>query len=152
MIEVPIITPTEMEQLLKEFNCDKGTIGNNIVHCFHDNKNSISQLEKYDLFVIELVKEKVIHFKDGVFNELLKRRTTPGYDKGDIENMRCGFNVADNCIQEINKMISQKREKQLYHQVDDKLEQITPFCMSIFIIIIVGIMLNISLIKTTNFL
>lgn len=107
-----------MEQLLTEFNATESTIGHQIVSNYLENKNSISQLEKYDLLVIELVKKKVIHFKDGLFDELMKRRTTPGYDKGDIENIRRGFNVADNCIQEINELISQKREMLLYDQVD----------------------------------
>ena len=133
-----------MEQLLTEFNATESTIGHQIVSNYHEDKNSILQLEKYDLLVIELVKEKVLHFKDGLFDELLKRRTTPGYDKGDIENMRCGFNIADNCIQEINKMISQKREMLLYHQIDDQIVKGSR-CPQLYYIlcgcIIVGILL-----------
>jgi hypothetical protein len=97
-----------MEQLLTDFNATESTIGHQIVSNYLEYKNSISQLEKYDLLVIETAKEKVIHFKDGLFDELMKRRTTPGYDKGDIENMRCGFNIADKCIQEINELIYNK--------------------------------------------
>ena len=97
-----------MEQLLTDFNANESTIGHKIVSNYLEYKNSISQLDKYDLLVIELVKEKMIHFKDNLFDELVKRRTTPGYDKDDIENMRCGFNIADKCIQEINELIYNK--------------------------------------------
>lgn len=47
-----------MEQLLTEFNATESTIGHQIVSNYLENKNSISQLEKYDLLVIELVKKK----------------------------------------------------------------------------------------------
>ena len=46
-----------MEQLLKDFNATESTIGHQIVSNYLEYKNSISQLEKYDLFVIELVKK-----------------------------------------------------------------------------------------------
>ena len=97
-----------MEQLLKDFNATESTIGHQIVSEFHKNKNTILKLEKYDIIVIELVKEKVIHFKDSLFDELVKRRTISGYDKDDLEHMRCSFNIADKCIQEINELIYNK--------------------------------------------
>lgn len=107
-----------MQQLLKEFNCDETTIGNNIVHCFLDNKTSINKLENYDINILKIVNQKVNIFKDTLFNELIKRRTTSGYSKGDIENMRCGFNAADNCSIKINNIINEKYDKQYQEKLD----------------------------------
>ena len=39
-----------MEQLLKDFNFDEETIGNTIVHYFHNDKTSIDKLEKYEYY------------------------------------------------------------------------------------------------------
>lgn len=98
-----------MEQLLTDFNATESTIGHKIVSNYLEYKNSISQLDKYDLLVIELVKEKVIHFSDELFNKLFTRQKVPGYDNGDIENMICSYNISDGCIQEINKLICNKK-------------------------------------------
>ena len=138
-----------MEQLLTDFNANESTIGHQIVSNYLENKNSISQLEKYDLLVIELVKEKVIHFKDGLFDELMKRRTTPGYDKGDIENIRRGFNIADKCIQEINELISQKREMLFYNQIEDQIVKGSPGFKQLYYIFM-GCIIVCIIIKTLH--
>ena len=109
-----------MEQLFKDFNCDEGTIGNNIVHCFHADKTNIDKLENYDINILTEINKKVSQFKDGLFNKLLRRRNNSSYDKDDIENMRCGYNVANDCEKKINNMINEKYEEQ-YQQ---KLEKI----------------------------
>ena len=46
-----------MQQLFKDFNCDEETIGNNIVHYFHNDKTSIDKLEKYDIniFLVKII-------------------------------------------------------------------------------------------------
>lgn len=142
LIEVTALT--EMQLLLKEFNCDEDTIGNNIVHCFHDNKTSIDKLENYDITILKIINQKVNKFKDGLFNELIKRRTTSGYSKGDIENMRCGFNAADDCAIKINNIINKKYDKQYQQRLDkmckeqnDEVISILKYVAVMFVIFII---------------
>jgi hypothetical protein len=109
-----------MQQLLKEFNCDESIIGRAIVSDFCTDKNSIDYLKKYDTKILTEINTKVSKYKDELFIELVRRRNNTGYDKGDIENMRCGFNVANDCVKKINNMIDKINEEQ-YQQRLDKL-------------------------------
>ena len=97
-----------MQQLFKDFNCDEETIGNNIVHYFHNDKTSIDKLEKYDINILIEINKQVTKFKDNLFDELLRRRNILEYDKGDIHNIKCGFDISTNCEAIINQFIDEK--------------------------------------------
>ena len=80
-----------MEQLFKDFNCDEGTIGNNIVHCFHADKTNIDKLETYkDPKILEISKKLNVDYfylaywkKESIEEEKLD----PGYACRETEKM-----------------------------------------------------------------
>jgi len=144
-----------MESLLKELNTTNAQLGSVISHKFHDDKENIQILTKYDMNILYIVKNSVEKYQTEMLNELVRRRMNRLDDQ---VNIKAGYDVIEKCLDQIKQIMDNKviYERGLTRELRVKeIQQQTNYLLVLLLIvtvlyILLRVLVVMILIKSSN--